>query len=216
VAHEINNPLSSLSAEIQWLLERSKDKKLRKSLRFIDRVSKRIAFIVNNLLAFSRETAKKVKVPSQINSLLDKTLALMDSRFRLINIKIVKDFGDNLSEVSVNRGEISQVFMNLLLNSLDAMPNGGELTISTKLNKTMKSVRIIFRDTGCGIAREHLPKIFDPFFSTKPIGKGTGLGLSVTHGIIKSHRGSIRVTSRVERGTKVEINLPLSGESLER
>jgi len=212
IAHEINNPLSVLSGEIQWLLERSKDKKLIKSLKSMDRVSKRIALIVSNLLTFSRETATKIAKLLNINSLIDRTLSLMERRFKLTNIKIVKKFDKSLPDLIVNKGRIEQVFMNILLNSLGAMPNGGKLTISTKLSSTKDAVEIIFVDTGSGIAKEDLSKIFDPFFSTKPTGRGTGLGLSVSHGIIKNHGGSIEIDSELNRGTRALIRLPLKQE----
>jgi two-component system cell cycle sensor histidine kinase/response regulator CckA len=212
IAHEINNPLSVLCGEIQWLLEGSKDKKLIKSLKSMDRVCKRIALIVNNLLTFSRETATKVVKLSNINSLIERTLSLMERRFKLINIKIVKKFDKSLPGLIMNKGQIEQVFMNILLNSLGAMPNGGKLTISTKLSSTKDAVEVIFVDTGSGIAKEDLSKIFDPFFSTKPTGRGTGLGLSVSHGIIKNHGGSIKIDSELNRGTKVLIRLPIKQE----
>jgi len=133
----------------------------------------------------------------------------MKRRFKLTNIKIVKKFDKILPNLAIDKEQIEQVFMNILMNSLDIMPNGGKLTVSTKLSSTKDAVEIIFVDTGSGIAKENLPKIFDPFFTTKPPRNGTGMGLSVCHGIIENHSGDIKIDSELNRGTEVLIRLPI-------
>jgi len=209
VAHEINNPLMALSTEIQLLLETSKDKKLVESLKNMDKFSKRIAGIVTDLVTFSRDISTDAREFSGINSLIEKTLLSMKRRFKLTNIKIVKKFDKILPNLTIDKEQIEQVFINILMNSLDIMPNGGKLTVSTKLSSTKDAVEIIFVDTGSGIAKENLPKIFDPFFTTKPPRNGTGMGLSVCHGIIENHGGDIKIDSELNRGTEVLIRLPI-------
>ncbi|MFH1338668.1 MAG: PAS domain S-box protein [Candidatus Omnitrophota bacterium] len=209
VAHEINNPLSAISGEIQWLSKRNENKKLSKSLQLMEKLCDRIAKIVNNLLIFSREASTKIKEPSSVDSLVEKTLLLVGRRLSANNIKITKKIKTHLPEVLVNRGEIEQALMNIFLNSLDAMPRGGKLTISTRLSRDKKSAEITIADTGTGIAKKDLPRVFEPFFTTKAPGKGAGLGLYLSHGIIKKHNGSIEIDSKLNKGTKISIKLPL-------
>lgn len=209
VAHEINNPLMALSSEIQLLLEKSEDEKLVESLKLMDKLSKRIAGIVTDLVIFSQEISNDVRELSDINSLIEKSVLLMKRRFELANIEIEKKLAKNLPELTVNKGKIEQVFTNIILNSLDAMTNGGKLSISTKFSSTNGDIEIIFIDTGSGIIEEDLDKIFNPFFTTKPPRGRTGLGLSVCHGIIENHGGDIRIDNGPERGTKLLIRLPI-------
>ncbi len=209
VAHEINNPLMALSSEIHLLLEKSEDEELVESLKLMDKLSKRIAGIVTDLVIFSQVISNNVREPSDINSLIEKSLLLMKERFKLANIEIKKELDKNLPELIVNKEKIEQVFTNVILNSLDAMPNGGKLTISTKFSSTNGGIEIIFIDTGSGIIEEYLDKIFNPLFTTKPSGGRTGLGLSVCHGIIENHGGDIKIDNGTERGTKVLIRLPI-------
>ncbi len=209
VAHEINNPLSALSGEIQWLLEKTNEKKLRKSLEFMMHVSDRIENIVNNLLEFSRSSASNLMENHKIGIIIGETLLITEKRLNRLKIIIKRNYIKNLYQVNVNKGEIEQVFVNILLNAADAMPDGGKITIRTKVNKDKDMVEITFKDTGWGIEKENLLKVFDPFYTTKDIHKGTGLGLSVSHGIIKKHGGTISINSRVKKGTEVTITLPL-------
>lgn len=213
LAHEINNPLSALSGEVQWLMEKNKDKKLLKSLRFIYRVSERISRIINNLLIFSHETSEKTKEPVNINSLLNKTLLLVKRNFRINSIKVKKNLKKDIPDLIANRGDFEQIFINILKNCADAMPDGGELNIITRLTKSDKAVEIIFQDTGIGIAKENLARVLDPFYTTKPPGMGTGLGLSVTHGILKNYAGTIKIKSELNKGTNVIIRFPVKQSS---
>ncbi len=210
VAHEINNPLMALSGEIQLLLLNGKDKELVESLNLMNKLSKRIAGIVTDLVTFSREISTDVREASDINSLIKRISLLIEGRLKSKNVEIKKKLGKNLPNLIVDKGQIGQVFMNILMNSLDAMPDGSKLTISTKLSRAKDAIEIIFMDTGSGIAKENLPKIFDPFFSTKPPGKGVGMGLSVSYRIIENHSGSIKIDSKLNEGTKVSISLPIT------
>jgi two-component system NtrC family sensor kinase len=125
------------------------------------------------------------------------------------NVKIVKQLAADLPTLQADPAQLMQVFVNLLNNAADAMPEGGTITVATRL-EAGRSVRIEITDTGRGIPEENLSKLFTPFFTTKPVGKGTGLGLSIVYGIIKMHRGQIGVKSRVGQGTTFQITLPLA------
>jgi two-component system sporulation sensor kinase A len=212
VAHEVNNPLAALSGELQWLMEKTEDKKLGKSLSFMLKICDRIAVIVNNLLVFSRESFSAEKKNLKVEKAIEDTTKLIEKRFDLSNIRILRKYDKSLPKVNMNKGQIEQVILNVLLNSADAMPEGGTITITTRQSRDSKSVEIVIKDTGTGINEENLGKIFDPFYSTKSPDKGTGLGLSVSHGIIKSHSGEISAKSKKGRGTEVMIKLPVKGE----
>ncbi|MFA5137879.1 MAG: PAS domain S-box protein [Elusimicrobiota bacterium] len=209
VAHEINNPLAALSGEVQWLLEKTSDKKLVKSLKFMDRVSQRIASIVSHLLTFSRETPAESKEPCALNVVIEHALALMERRFEQTGVELGKDLAKDLPDLRINRGRMEQVFMNILLNSFDAMPKGGRLGVKSRLTKDGAWAEAVIEDNGVGVAEADLPRIFDPFYTTKPPGKGTGLGLSVSHGIVTGHGGVIELESRPGKGTRVSIRLPV-------
>jgi two-component system NtrC family sensor kinase len=124
-------------------------------------------------------------------------------------LKIVRNFASNLPSIQADPSQLVQVFVNLLNNAADAMPQGGTLTLETR-RIPEQGVEIVIADTGCGIPEENLGKLFTPFFTTKPIGKGTGLGLSIVYGIIKMHRGQIGVKSEPGRGTAFTVTLPVS------
>jgi signal transduction histidine kinase len=208
VAHEINNPLSALSGEIQWMLEKTTDKRLAKSLKFMEKVSQRIANIVSHLLTFSRETPEEAKESCSLNSVIGHALSLMERRFEQAGVALEKDLARELPSLRINRGRMEQVFMNVLLNSLDAMPDGGRLSVRSRLSRDGGWAEVVIEDTGVGVAEADLGRIFDPFYTTKPPGKGTGLGLSMSHGIVTSHGGTIELESKLGRGTRVSIRLP--------
>ena len=195
--------------EVMERPEKVEEPRLAKSLKFMDKVSMRIALIVSNLLAFSRETSRESRESSGVNALLDRALMLLERRFESGKIRIVRKFDKNLPSLLMNRGQIEQAFMNVLLNSSDAMPEGGVITIATGLGPSQQIVTVVVEDTGCGIAQENLSKIFDPFFTTKPPGRGTGLGLSISHGIVTKHGGSIRIESEPGKGALLRISLPV-------
>lgn len=209
IAHEVNNPLAALSGEIQWLQGNSGyNKEFYKSLTFMEKICARIDRIITNLLAFSREVSIGQKEWADVNALIDRTLLLIERRLQFSNIKIIKKFDNDIPAIFLRKGEIEQVFLNILTNSMEAMFKGGKITLATSFNKGKKVIGIMFTDNGEGIARENLPKVFDPFFTTKPVGKGTGLGLSISHGIVKRHGGNIEIESKQGKGTRVIINLP--------
>lgn len=210
ISHEIGNPLASISSLVQELtslkMESGDDVAFTgKSLKVINNHIERIAKIVRSLGDFARISSAE-KAASNISEMLDRAVNLVKYDKRFNNIRFTTEIKDSPT-LLVNPDQIQQVFLNLMLNSLDAMPDGGKLHISIK--KSDNFVEIILSDTGIGMDEAVLEKIFDPFFTTKPLGKGTGLGLSICYGIVKEHNGTIAVKSRKGEGTTFIIRLPI-------
>ncbi|MEO0136640.1 MAG: cache domain-containing protein [candidate division WOR-3 bacterium] len=211
IAHEINNPLTAILINSHLIKEKmQEDSKLREKLDMIIDETQRCAKIVSGLLEFSRQTPPEMKLIS-INEIINKTLILFESVFLANNIKVEIDLDKNLPPIMADESKIKQVLTNILLNSIDAMPNGGNLKICSQSSGDDRFVEIVITDSGIGIPRENLDRIFDPFFTTKK-SKGTGLGLSISYGIIQQHNGSIEVQSEVNKGTTVKIKLPKLGD----
>jgi two-component system NtrC family sensor kinase len=124
-------------------------------------------------------------------------------------VNLTQELADSLPQINGHSGQLQQVFTNLVLNAVQAMPGGGSLTVASGMGGDRKTVRISFTDTGVGISEENLDKIFEPFFTSKKVGEGTGLGLSVSYGLIKNHGGEIKVKSGVGRGTTFTVILPV-------
>ncbi|OHC04772.1 MAG: hypothetical protein A3H23_04570 [Planctomycetes bacterium RIFCSPLOWO2_12_FULL_40_19] len=213
VCHEVLNPLNIISSYTQLLLTDTKEgSETEQDLKKILEEVGRIVRITDNLLRFSRR--EKLETGEvEINSLLEKTISIVEPEIKLENIKLLTRFEKGLPEIMANSDELRQVFFNLTMNARDAMPEGGKLTISTQsIEKRGKPfVSIKFKDTGGGISEENLNSVFDPFFTTKKEGKGTGLGLSISHGIIENHGGEISVNSKEGKGTTFIIDLPVKG-----
>lgn len=208
VAHEVNTPLTGISSYSQMLMQQMPDGDPRQLLlEKIHRQTSRASAIVNNLLNFSRVSDARL-VPVDLNRVLDDTIQLLEAQLRNTQIEVVRAYDDQLPPALGNAAKLQQVFMNLILNARDAMPNGGRLELATE--EQIDSVLVTFRDSGGGIAPEHLAKIYDPFFTTKQIGKGTGLGLAVSYGIVQDHGGHMDVQSKVGEGTSFQITLPLA------
>ncbi len=208
VAHEVNTPLAGISSYSQMLMHQTPETDPRHQLlEKIHRQTSRASSIVNNLLNFSRVSDSRY-VPVNLNRVIDDTIMLLEAQLRNTQIEVVRHYAEDLPEAPGNAPKLQQVFMNLILNARDAMSNGGRLEITTEAGA--ESVVINFRDSGVGIATEHLSKIYDPFFTTKQIGKGTGLGLAVSYGIIQDHGGHITVESNPGEGTHFKITLPLA------
>jgi PAS domain S-box-containing protein len=206
VAHEVNTPLAGISSYTQMLLsqleaEDPKSRVLQKVLTQTERASG----IVNNLLNFSRTSAGDF-APLDVNRVVEDTLQLLELQLRKANVEVVRRYAEDLPEGFGNAGKLQQVFMNLILNARDAMPDGGELEIETEEQDRMLVVRV--RDSGIGIAAENITKIYDPFFTTKSVGQGTGLGLAVSYGIVQEHSGRIFVESSPGQGTTFTIKIP--------
>lgn len=208
IAHEINNPLGGVK-NCLYLLSDSVSKNKKKYLEIAENEVNRIASIVRRLLDLYR-TQKETMRATNVNVPLDEILAVTKSQIANRNVKLIKDFDTKLPDVMASSGHLKQVFLNIILNAVESMPEGGELAIKTYLHPTGEpEIKIEFTDTGCGIPEEVIDRIFDPFFTTKKSGKGTGLGLSVSYGIIQRHKGRIEVKSEVGKGTTFIISLPL-------
>lgn len=206
VAHEVNTPLTGISSYTQMLISQfGKTDPTRMLLEKIHQQTARASGIVNNLLNFSR-TVDTQFAEFDLHRVLDDTLQLVEPQLRNTRLMIEKRYHSNLPYGWGNPAKLQQVFMNMILNARDAMPQGGTLTVSTSLNDTQLIVD--FEDTGVGIAPENIPKIYDPFFTTKGVGQGTGLGLAVSYGIVQEHGGRIFVSSTTGEGTRFRIKLP--------
>jgi PAS domain S-box-containing protein len=215
VAHEIGNPLTSISTFAQLLREMATDEFSQNSLDVINNHIQRITEIVRRMSTFSRADSLNIKY-IQINDILNSTLDLMrlDKRMKS-TIKISVALDHDLPKTMIDEGQISQVFINIILNALDAMSDGGKLTVTTRHGKDDQgrdAIMIGFADTGIGISKAELEKIFDPFYTTKEVGKGTGLGLSVSYNIVKRFKGDIKVESEPGKGTVFTIILPVEKE----
>lgn len=207
IAHEINNPMTSILGYATLMLEEGVEASSRSDyLKTIQSEALRIRETVRALLDFSRQrdfTMERVDIAQALKD----TLALVRRHAALSNIAIDEKYDSELPLVEVDVPQCKQVFLNLITNALDAMPNGGTFTVSTARDREF--VRIDFADTGQGIPPANLEKIFDPFFTTKPAVKGTGLGLSVSLGIIQSHGGTIDVKSEIGKGSVFSVKLPI-------
>jgi signal transduction histidine kinase/DNA-binding response OmpR family regulator len=206
VAHEINNPLTTVLGFASFIAERLPEgDPTREELNLIQEEAARARDIVRDLLQFSRQR-DFMPESADLNVVLDQVVGMVRRQGALGMIAVNTDYAPELPSVQIDISRIKQVFLNIINNAVYVMPNGGELTIST--SPAEHGVTVAIRDTGPGIAPEHLDRIFDPFFTTKPEVSGTGLGLSVSLGIVQSHGGSIDVQSEVGKGTTFTVMLP--------
>ncbi|MFQ5912133.1 MAG: GAF domain-containing protein [Nitrospinota bacterium] len=216
VAHETLNPLNNLSVQIQMLkrgILADDPKRLSNSYQVIDKQVNRIARITQNLLQFTRCRESQMK-KLDVRSVLDRVVDLVEDPYRLEKMDVVRDYDPHLPLVEADEDRLSQVFLNLIGNAKDAMPEGGRVTLRARSSTCNGSarVRIEVEDTGTGITKDVLNRIFDPFFTTKPEGKGTGLGLSVSYGIVENHGGKLDVESKEGKGTTFLVELPATME----
>jgi signal transduction histidine kinase len=210
VAHELNNPINNLMLTAAALDEDYHDLDDVQRMELVADLiseSERARDIVRNLLDFARETEVELE-PLEVEEIIGDTLQLASNQVRLARVKVKGEVEEGAPSVFGDRNQLTQVFLNLVLNALDAMPEGGTLTISVEKSDDGNYVNVSFTDTGVGIAPQNLASIFDPFFSTKKHAKGTGLGLSVSLGIIKQHGGDIDVHSEPGNGTTFTVSLP--------
>jgi signal transduction histidine kinase len=207
VAHEVNTPLAVISTYAQMLAKQVADDS-QKSL-ILDKIAKqtfRASEIVNSLLNFSRTSTTTFGEVS-LNRVVQETLSLLSHQLQKSGVAVETNLETDLEPVYGNAGKLQQVFLNLFLNARDAMTGGGALEVRTWMDGPRARVEVA--DTGTGIAPEHLPRIYDPFFTTKPARKGTGLGLSVTYGIVREHGGTIEVSNRPSGGARFRLEFPL-------
>jgi len=211
VAHEITNPLNNISMIAQTydeLYNQIPDRERLDLMQKVDAETERIRKIVKNLLDFSKPKDAN-PTEADINTVIQKTLTLVQNMIDVQNIETVIRLEEGLPRLFVDAHQVQQVLVNLITNAVQAMTSGGRLFISSRQGKGGDSVEITVKDTGKGIQPEFLSHIFDPFFSTKGEA-GTGLGLSVSYGIIKNHRGDIRVESKPGVGTTFTVELPIA------
>ena len=210
VAHEINNPLGGILALTSLTLEDTPPEDPRhENLEEVVRQTERCRKIVKGLLEFSRQSETHHE-PVDLNEVLSKTLNLVESQALFFNIDVVRDWQPELPAVEGDESELQQVFMNLVVNAVQAMSEKGTITIVTRYDEAAGQVEVSMADTGHGIPPDAIDRIFDPFFTTKPSGQGTGLGLSIAYGIVTKHGGTIAVESEPGRGTRFRMRFPAS------
>jgi two-component system NtrC family sensor kinase len=209
IAHEINNPLGGILMYSHMLLDEiDGDPEVRGNVEKIGREADRCKKIVKGLLDFARQT-KPERTESNINLVLDEVVALLEQQTLFHNVEIVKDQGRSIPLVDIDVAQVQEVFMNIVLNAVDAMDGRGTLSLSTRLSSDGRYVEVELADTGPGIPEDQLDKVFEPFFTTKEVGLGTGLGLSIAYGIIERHHGRIWAESSVGKGTSFFVQLPI-------
>jgi len=221
VAHELNNPLGGILGYAQFMLDKISRpdftpedfKSCKGFIESIERESIRCKKIVSNLLKFSRKSIIDRPELIDIGQVVEETLAILEHQLKMHNVNVIINIQPDLVKVMGVSNLLQQVFTNLILNAQQAMATGGDLTINAvnvidKAIQSVKSVKIEFADTGCGIPAEHLNLIFEPFFTTKTE-KGTGLGLSISYQLIQDHKGEIDVKSQLGKGTVFTITLPI-------
>jgi signal transduction histidine kinase len=205
LAHEIKNPLAAIKTFTEHLTARYDDPAFRaKFQQIVGGEVERINLIVQQLLDFAKPSPPQLQ-PLQVNALLDQTLELLTNELLQHHVTVARRYAAT-APILGDPQQLKQVFLNLLLNSLQAMNGTGQLTLTT--TPQASTVAITIQDTGCGIPPEHLSRLGEPFFSTKPT--GTGLGLAVVQGIVREHRGDFRIQSRAQQGTTVILHLPLA------
>lgn len=215
VAHELNNPLGTILLYAESAQrECAKDDPHCADLGVIVKETKRCKRIVADLLNFSRQH-QVIAQPTDINALIQELVEMAPRRIKTVSIPIVTEFDPRLPIIDGDTPQLRQVFLNLMTNAVEAMPEGGTLTVRTRTGPN-QMITVEIEDTGFGIPHENLGKLFTPFFTTKPIGKGTGLGLAISYGIIKMHRGQINVKSQVGQGTTFIISLPVKLSAAEQ
>ncbi len=207
VAHEVNNPLASISSMIQIMRKNSTDEKLSENLKLIETQITRISQVTKDMMDFAR-VRPAAKSDIDINHVITKALRLASFDKSFQKLEIDQSFADGPATIYADPDQLSQVFLNLMLNARDAMPNGGILRLETC--RSDGEILAIVSDSGIGIDSEDLTHIFDPFFTTKPAGKGTGLGLAVCYGIVTAHGGRIEAVQDPSGGTSFRIYLPVS------
>ena len=207
VAHEINNPLTSILNFTHFLKDKeNNDEETLRDLNVIIDETNRVRKIVRELLDFARQTPATIE-EIDINQVLRQLIGLIVKQKEFRNNRFIDDFDPALGSINADKNQVQQVFLNLLLNSAESIPGeGGTITIRTS-NENQHCI-VYISDTGCGIKPDELGKIFDPFYTTKPVGKGTGLGLSVSYGIVKQYGGEIHCESMVGQGTTFSVTFP--------
>lgn len=207
VAHELATPLASILSYLQVINRQiAEEDNLKKDINIIESELQRCRDILRGMLDFARAPEKE-KTPTNINNLLQELLLLVGYQSEYKKTTIKKELDPDIPNIMAIPGKLKQVFMNIIINALQAMPDGGELNVSSAMNGNSRHVVVTIRDTGNGISEEEMSRIFQPFYTSKKT--GTGLGLSISYGIIKAHGGEIEIKRNHEKGTSFFIYLPV-------
>jgi two-component system NtrC family sensor kinase len=211
VAHEVNNPLGGILALTSLTAEDMRDDDPnRENLEEVIHQTERCRDIVKGLLEFSRQSKSNTELVD-LNKVLEDTLSLVAKQALFFNINVERDLEPDLPLVMADRSQFQQVFMNIVMNAVQAMDERGAIVARSRRDAAANCVEVAISDTGCGIPPEQIDRIFDPFFSTKASGQGTGLGLSIAYGIVSTHRGTISVRSEVGIGSTFIVRMPAAG-----
>lgn len=211
VAHELNNPLTTVTGFTELILETlPKDSPEFEDLSLVLQEAQRSRSVVRRLLDFSRQ-GEILRVESDVNEVISTVLALVHHLVGTSGIEIRVEMWDDPPSIRIDRNQMQQVFLNLIHNAIQAMPEGGDLVIQSQLDRREEGewIAVHIKDNGVGIGEDHLERIFEPFFTTKPSGEGTGLGLSVSYGIVSEHGGHIDVISKVGEGSTFSVWIPV-------
>ena len=215
IAHELNNPLATVTLRVESVLARTPaDDPRRRALEIVEQEAKRMGELVANLLQFARRGDGQTSTVD-IRQELAKAVELVHYNLRKRLISVIQEFAPDTPIIYADRQKLRQVFLNLLTNASDAMSKGGTLTLGTAsalLDNGKPGVLIEFMDTGAGISAENLTQIMEPFFTTKEEGKGTGLGLAICRRVVQEHNGTIQIASEVGKGTTLRIVLPVKND----
>jgi len=213
IAHEINNPLAGILLYSSNLSKKvPKGSPLEEGLNIIIKETQRCKTIIQGLLDFAREQEPE-RFPVNVNDIVSSALGIVENEFHLRHVRIHKELSQDMMETLLDRNQIEQVVINLLLNALHAVEDKGRVIVRSGINETEQKIYIEISDNGCGIPPENMDKIFDPFFSTKA--NGTGLGLAVSCGIVRKHKGDIRVTSKPNQGACFIVEFPIISDAPE-
>ena len=215
VAHEVNNPLDGLQDSVRILRRNpNTSDEMRQLLDLMDAGLYRIEMIVRRLLTMSRDEAVH-PVPTRLDEIVDDASLFIQPRLNRHGIEFVRENSDVPMFVRADRTQMAQVFINLMLNASDSMPEGGKLILRSRLDQSKGVVMLDLSDTGRGIDPQHLPHIFEPFYTTKAKGQGTGLGLAIAVRIVEAHKGVIECHSTPGHGTRFHIELPAVVSSID-
>jgi signal transduction histidine kinase len=208
IAHEINNPLAGILLFSSRMRKKvTEEGPIKEGLDVIVQETQRCKGIIQDLLEFSRDKEPE-KAESSINDIIEKALSILENELHLHHISVEKNLSGDIPLISLDVNLMQQVFVNLLINAVEAIQENGVIRIQSYVNPNRKTVGVGVVDTGGGIPPDDMVKIFEPFFSTKK--NGTGLGLAVSYGIVQKHGGNVQVSSRLGEGTQFTVEIPLS------
>ncbi len=208
IAHEINNPLAGILLFSSRMRKKvTEEGPIKEGLEVIVRETQRCKGIIQDLLEFSRDKEPE-KAEASMNDILEKALGILENEFRLHHISVEKKLSSEMPPILLDVNLMQQVFVNLLINAVEAIQKDGVISIKSYVNTNRKSVGVEVADTGGGISPDDMVKIFEPFFSTKK--NGTGLGLAVSYGIVQKHHGNIQVSSRLGEGSRFTLEIPIN------